>query len=365
MSKKCRLSEDENEREKIKYLLLMILPSAHLLVTLSAEIANLNWSVLLATEKMPCEKELLKPDVMTLDVEMPRLDGLATLRRLMETGFLPVIMVSSHTQKGSEITLEALSAGAVDFVAKPSLVKGQSVEELRVLLPQKIKAAAGARLYPRAEAFKIVEKDVQEVLTKNLVKSSPRPAAERGLLYVVAIGASTGGPRALEDVIRDFPADLPAAVLITQHMPPGFTDSLAKRLDRVSALKVREARGKEKILPGEAYVAPGGYHLLVEAGQTVPSSSPPHNMSPIGRRNDGIGCTLFGSGAIGVIHRMGRDGADGMACIKENGGRRSFRSSPPRLSPACQAVIKNGSVDEIVPLEQIAGSISRFSSSGI
>lgn len=309
------------------------------------------------------KKELLKPDVMTLDVEMPRLDGLATLRRLMETGFLPVIMVSSHTQKGSEITLEALSAGAVDFVAKPSLVKGQSVEELRVLLPQKIKAAAGARLYPRAEAFKIVEKDVQEVLTKNLVKSSPRPAAERGLLYVVAIGASTGGPRALEDVIRDFPADLPAAVLITQHMPPGFTDSLAKRLDRVSALKVREARGKEKILPGEAYVAPGGYHLLVEAGQTVLSSSPPvQHVRPSADVMMESVARSFGSGAIGVILTgMGRDGADGMACIKENGGRTIVQDpSTAVISSMPQAVIKNGSADEIVPLEQIAGSISRL-----
>ena len=301
----------------------------------------MNWSVLLATEDA-FEKELLKPDVMTLDVEMPRLDGLATLRRLMETGFLPVIMVSSHTQKGSEITLEALSAGAVDFVAKPSLVKGQSVEELRVLLPQKIKAAAGARLYPRAEAFKIVEKDVQEVLTKNLVKSSPRPAAERGLLYVVAIGASTGGPRALEDVIRDFPADLPAAVLITQHMPPGFTDSLAKRLDRVSALKVREARGKEKILPGEAYVAPGGYHLLVEAGQTVLSSSPPvQHVRPSADVMMESVARSFGSGAIGVILTGMAGRVDG-TMHKENGGRTIVQDPSTALSGMPQAVIKNG-----------------------
>ena len=210
------------------------------------------------------KKNILKPDVMTLDVEMPKLNGLETLRRLMETEPLPVIMVSSYTRKGSEITLEALSAGAVDFVAKPSLFKGESAEELKTILPKKIKAAAEARLYP-----------AEKSLPETPVKPSHYSSEGRVLRYVVAIGASTGGPRALEDIMRGFPGDLPAALMITQHMPPGFTESLAKRLDRVSKLKVSEARDGEKILPGQAYVAPGGYHLLVKAGQTVLSSTPP------------------------------------------------------------------------------------------
>ncbi len=310
------------------------------------------------------KKDLLKPDVLTLDLEMPRLDGLATLRRLMETELLPVIMVSSHTRKGSEITLEALSAGAVDFVTKPSLFKGESAEELKIMLPQKIKAAAGARLYPRAGMpVKSEEDKTKKVFSEKLSKPFRHSALDRSLCNVVAIGASTGGPRALEDVIRGFPADLPAAVLITQHMPPGFTESFAKRLDRVSGLKVREARGKEKILPGEAYVAPGGYHLIVEAGQTVLSSTPPvQHVRPSADVMMESVAQFFGPGAIGVILTgMGRDGADGMAHIKKNGGRTIAQDpSTAVIASMPQAVIKNGLADEIVPLDRIAAGVSRL-----
>lgn len=307
------------------------------------------------------KKNILKPDVMTLDVEMPKLNGLETLRRLMETEPLPVIMVSSYTKKGSEITLEALSAGAVDFVAKPSLFKGESTEELKIILPQKIKAAAEARLY---SGLVIKESpgglDAEKVFPEVPDKPFFNLSAAGTMRCVVAIGASTGGPRALEDIFRGLPGNLPAAVMITQHMPPGFTESLAKRLDRVSKLEVREARGGEKILPGQAYVAPGGYHLVVEAGRTSLSSAPPiQHVRPSADVMMESVAKYYGSGVIGVILTgMGKDGAEGMAHIKRNGGRTIVQDpSTAVIKSMPQAVINNGAADKIAPLDKIAEGV--------
>ncbi|MGI5875964.1 MAG: chemotaxis-specific protein-glutamate methyltransferase CheB [Dethiobacteria bacterium] len=201
---------------------------------------------------------LFKPDVITLDVEMPNLDGIETLKKIMEERPLPVLMISSHTKRGSEIALEALSAGAVDFITKPSFSRQENIEEIRVLLPEKIKMIARARLikYGALSRKEVNSNTISPISReKHLLKQAPR--------YAVAIGSSTGGPRALEEVMRDLPRDLPAAIFITQHMPAGFTKSLAARLDRVSALKVKEAAEGETVFRGYAYLAKGGYHLVL------------------------------------------------------------------------------------------------------
>jgi len=360
------------------------------------------------------KKDLLKPDVITLDVEMPRLDGLATLRRIMEKGLMPVIMVSSLTSRGSETTLEALSAGAVDFIAKPTaLYKGEGLDELRLTLPQKIKAAAGARLFsarsehrpehrpeprklpggkpsgpgassepvassgptaPGASSSSVTE-------TPGISRLSPRPverststptppsmtrftgAAGAGAGFVVLIGSSTGGPRALEDIFRYFPEDFPAAVLVTQHMPPSFTASLAKRLDKISGIKVQEAKGRERISPGHAYIAPGGFHLLVQRGETSLSQAPPvHHVRPAADLMMESAARYYKSKAIGVILTgMGRDGTDGMAEIKKNGGRTIVQDPATAvISSMPQSVIDKGLADVTVPLGGIVASVIRF-----
>ena len=321
------------------------------------------------------KREYIKPDVMTMDIDMPKLDGLSTLRRLMEKAPIPVIMVSSHTKKGSETTLEALSAGAVDFIGKPSaLMQGEGVEEIRAILPQKIKAAAGARLFPRREPLKadFLKPDPQRGLSAKpagiSVPETRPPAAGKNFHfltsgYVVLIGASTGGPRSLEDVFSSFPANFPAAVLVTQHMPPQFTDSFAKRLDRVSGLKVLEARGGEKISPGCAYVAPGGYHLIVEKGVTSLSQAPPvQYVRPSADVMMDSAAQFYKKKTIGVILTgMGRDGTDGMAEIKKYGGRTIVQDpSTAVIASMPQTVISHGLADEVVPLTEIAGAVMRL-----
>lgn len=294
----------------------------------------------------------VKPDVVTLDVEMPGLNGLETLKRIMAGTPLPVIMVSSLTKKGSQITVEALSAGAVDFVTKPSLVKGESEEEIRRLLPLKIKAAAGARL----SAYKSLK--AAEEKPKRTFSSGP--LARR----VVAIGSSTGGPRALEEVLRGFPSDLPAAVLITQHMPAGFTSSLSQRLDRISPLKVKEAVNGESIREGEAYVAPGGVHLLVDKDGTalLSSAAPVNHVRPSADMMMQSVAEVFGPAVIGVILTgMGRDGAEGMSRIKEKGGHTVVQSPQTAVIAGMpQAVIKKGAADMVVPLEEVALAVTRL-----
>jgi two-component system chemotaxis response regulator CheB len=293
-----------------------------------------------------------KPDVITLDIEMPRLNGLDTLKKIMQDNPLPVIMVSSHTRRDSEVTIEALSSGAVDFITKPSLFKGESAEEIKRLLPLKIKAAASARICNYQSLSFPEDRKRQPDLIGRLARR------------IVAIGSSTGGPRALEEVLRGLPAGLPAAVFITQHMPAGFTSSLSKRLDKISPIKVKEAGNGESILEGEAYVAPGGYHLLaVKDGTTFLSRAAPVNhVRPSADMMMESVAEAFGSSVIGVVLTgMGRDGAEGMARIKEKGGKTIVQDPCTAvISGMPQAVIKKGSADMVVPLEQVAPAITRL-----
>ena len=305
--------------------------------------------------------KVLNPHVITMDVEMPRMNGLDTLRKLMQDSPLPVVMVSSLTREGSEITIEALTSGAVDFVTKPAIFKGESPAGLKVELLQKIKTAARARLHQhRANEGKPApfnplpqNKELQRI---GMASYFPR--------NIVAIGASTGGPRALDALFRQLPEGLPAAFFITQHMPAGFTESLSQRLDRVSGLKVREAKGGERAREGEAYVAPGGYHLVVnKMGITVLSSAPmvQHVRPSADVMMDAL-AELFGKVVIGVILTgMGRDGANGMSRIKAKGGRIIVQDPATAvISSMPQSVINNGNVDLVVPLEQMGMSITRL-----
>ena len=258
-------------------------------------------------------RDLIKqynPDVLTLDVEMPRMDGLDFLERLMRLRPMPVLMVSSLTQAGSEVTLRALELGALDFVAKPSLGIRSGMKAYAAEITEKLRAAARSR--PKRARKR--DTPVPRALEAPMVSSEK----------LVIIGASTGGTEAIRSVLEPMPANGPA-ILITQHMPGGFTRSFAERLDRICRIAVKEARDGERILPGHAYVAPGDAHLkLVRNGANyvVRLDGGP----PVNRHRpsvDVLFCSAAdqaGRNAIGVLLTgMGKDGAAGLLEMRRAG----------------------------------------------
>ena len=213
----------------------------------------------------------LNPDVITLDVEMPRMDGLEFLERLMRLRPMPVVMVSTLTELGAEVTLRALELGAVDFVAKPRFGVADGLQRLAGDIAEKVRIAAQARVRKRLpSAAPSASQSTTPASASGSASGSasapassePRPLALQGPQRVIFIGASTGGTEATREVLCGLPADAPP-VLITQHMPAGYTANYAKRLDSLARIAVQEARHQERVLPGHAYIAPGGRHLRV------------------------------------------------------------------------------------------------------
>ena len=310
---------------------------------------------------------VLSPDVITMDVEMPVLDGLHALESIMKLRPTPVLMISSSTQAGAEATLRALQLGAVDFIAKPSgpisLDLGKLAEEIR----QKVKLAAAAVLRtPSAPS---------PALKSREETAEPPPAAprqfERELQQLVVIGASTGGPRALYEIIPALPKNFPAGILIVQHMPAGFTSSLAKRLDQSAAVRVKEAEDGDQVLPGVAYLAPGDYHLTVravdrEGGRRQLRIS--LNQEPaVGGHRPSINVMFtsvaenFWSRTVAVLLTgMGSDGTEGMRLIKKCGGKTIAEDESSCIVYGIpRSAIEAGVVDKAVPLKQVAGEIIR------
>lgn len=265
-------------------------------------------------------RDLIKktnPDVLTLDVEMPRMDGLDFLERLMRLRPMPVVMVSSLTERGSEITLRALELGAVDFVTKPKLSIQSGMQEYADLIADKIRAASKARVKARTVADAAAGKTDGEALP--LIRN-PLTSSEK----LIIIGASTGGTEAIKEFLMQMPSDCPG-ILITQHMPEGFTRSFARRLDGLCKITVSEAAGGERILPGHAYIAPGHSHLLLaRSGANYVTQL--DQGEPVNRHRPSVD-VLFssaakcaGKNAVGVILTgMGKDGAAGMLEMKNAG----------------------------------------------
>jgi len=263
-------------------------------------------------------RDLIKqtnPDVLTLDVEMPKMDGLDFLEKLMRLRPMPVIMVSSLTERGSEITLRALELGAVDFVTKPKLSIQSGMREYTDLIADKIRAAAKAQVKPRRIAPSPVHGEHGLPLIRNPLTSSEK---------LIIIGASTGGPEAIKEFLMQMPSDCPG-ILITQHMPEGFTRSFAKRLDGICKIAVREAESGERILPGHAFIAPGHSHLMLArsgANYVTQLDQGP----PVNRHRPSVdvlfhsAAVCAGKNAVGVILTgMGKDGAQGMLEMKNAG----------------------------------------------
>ncbi|SDS01864.1 protein-glutamate methylesterase/protein-glutamine glutaminase [Pseudomonas oryzae] len=293
--------------------------------------------------------KLHNPDVLTLDVEMPRMDGLDFLDRLMRLRPMPVLMVSSLTQAGSEVTLRALELGALDFIAKPQMGIRHGMLDYSELIADKIRAAARSR--PR----------------QSPPASAPRPPALKAPLIssekLVIIGASTGGTEAIRAVLEPLPANSPA-ILIAQHMPGGFTKSFAERLNRLCNIAVKEAEDGERILPGHAYIAPGTAHLkLVRSGANYVARL--DDGLPVNRHRPSVD-VLFrsaaesaGRNAIGVLLTgMGRDGARGLLEMRQAG---AFTFAQDEASCVVFGMpregIALGGACEVVSLDQMAERI--------
>ena len=266
-------------------------------------------------------RELIKqtnPDVLTLDVEMPKMDGLDFLEKLMRLRPMPVLMVSSLTERGSEITMRALELGAVDFVTKPKISIQSGMREYTEMIADKIRAASKARIRARTLA---------PHGAPAAPGTAPLPILRNPLLSsekLIIVGASTGGTEAIREFLMQMPSDCPG-ILITQHMPEGFTRSFARRLDSLCKISVQEAAGGERVLPGHAYIAPGHSHLtLTRSGANYMTKI--DQGEPVNRHRPSVdvlfrsAAQFAGKNAVGVILTgMGKDGAQGMLEMKAAG----------------------------------------------
>ena len=304
----------------------------------------------------------LSPDVVTLDVEMPRKDGLALLEEIMRTRPLPVVMVSSLTQEGAEVTLKALSLGCVDFVGKPSGSISTNIQIVGAELISKVVMASTARVRAlRASLTPLPPVSIP-------VRRSPAPGG-RGRREIVAIAASTGGPMALHQLLAALPGDFPLPIVVTQHMPKGFTALFAKRLDAVSPLEVVEGFEGLALKPGLVVIAPGGSHLLVRrrGAETfcVLSDAPPVlSVKPSANIMFLSVADEFGGNVLGVVLTgMGRDGADGSAALHGKGARIIAESRQTCVVYGMpRAAVETGAVDEVLPLPEIPGALVRNAS---
>lgn len=259
----------------------------------------------------------LRPDVVTLDVNMPKMDGLTALQRILLEAPCAVVMISSLTQEGALTTIEALELGAVDFVAKPGGTVSLGIKQLQREIVSKVKAAARAKLRPARPCR----------IAPPAGPVAARPAARRGF-KVVVIGVSTGGPRTLMDILPCLPGDLPAAVVLVQHMPESFTASFAERLDRACRLAVKEAAEGDELLPGRVLVARGGWHLKVGQGPNgrlvaILSRQPSDTLylPSVDVTMRSVLEHVAARDVVGVLLTgMGSDGAEGMVEIRRRGG---------------------------------------------
>jgi two-component system chemotaxis response regulator CheB len=289
----------------------------------------------------------LCPDVLTLDIEMPRMDGLTFLDNLMRLRPMPVVMVSSLTERGADATLSALSLGAVDWVAKPKLDVAAGISEVGQEIVSKVKAAAQARVTARPPA---------------VPRSPARPRAPRPLVTtdrIIAIGASTGGTEAIGTMLSNFPPDAPGTVVV-QHIPEVFSARFAARLDGELAISVREARDGDQVLIGHAYIAPGNHHLRIErngARYICRVSQDP----PINRHRPAVDA-LFrsvadqaGANAVGVLLTgMGADGAEGMLEMHKVGSPTIAQDQETSVVWGMpREAIKRGAATEVLPLDAI------------
>ena len=302
----------------------------------------------------------MNPDVITLDVEMPRMDGIDFLGRLMRLRPMPVVMISTLTERGAEVTMKALELGAVDFVAKPRVGLTSGLNELATQIVDKIRVAAVAQVR-RAPALPKAGAPGAVV--------APTPIATAALLgrvsteKIICIGASTGGTEAIKEVLTPMPADSPA-IVITQHMPPGFTTSFAARLNSLCQITVKEASHGERILPGHAYIAPGGRQFAIARSGAnyvaVVTDDPPVNRhKPSVEVLFKSAAAVVGRNAYGImLTGMGADGAAAMREMKDAGSYNYVQDEASCIVFGMpREAIAQGAAHEVLPLTQIAPAL--------
>ena len=312
----------------------------------------------------------LNPDVITLDIEMPRMDGIDFLGRLMRLRPMPVLMISTLTERGAEVTMRALELGAVDFVAKPRIGLAEGIKELSDQIVEKIRIAASAHIR-RAPTAAPATAPGAPAAAGAPVAPPPKLLGRLSTEKLICIGSSTGGTEAVKEVLTRMPADSPG-IVITQHMPPGFTTSFAARLNGLCQITVKEAVHGERILPGHAYIAPGGrqfyldrsganYVAVVEDGEPVNRHKPSvevlfHSCARV------VGPNAFGI----MLTGMGNDGAKAMREMKDAGSYNYVQDEASCVVFGMpREAIAHGAADEVLPLTSIAPALlARLSSGG-
>ena len=287
----------------------------------------------------------LNPDVLTLDIEMPKMDGISFLKNLMRLRPMPVVMISTLTQKGSPITLEALELGAVDFIAKPTVNVSEQLSQYAKLVQQKVRTAAAARVRP----FKLSQVQPIETLSN----------AQFSINKVLAIGASTGGTEAIKEVLIRMPENCPP-IVITQHIPPVFSSSFALRMDRTCTIHVKEAQQGDKLKAGWAFIAPGGQHLsVIQQGGSLYCQL--DESEPVNRHRPAVD-VLFNSlvkvcpknTIAALLTGMGSDGAQGLLALKQHG---AYTVAQDELSSVVwgmpKAAVEIGAALAVVSLDKV------------
>ncbi len=301
----------------------------------------------------------LNPDIVTMDVEMPRMDGITALRHIMEKNPVPVIMVSSITTEGAKVTLDALDLGAVDFIPKNLSDLSINIVKIREILTDKIKHIARKG---------IVKRHIRPVTAPKAVeisKSMPVRTTGERRINLVSIGTSTGGPKALQEIIPKLPKDFPTPIVIAQHMPPNFTGPFAERLNQLSQITVKEAEEGESLKNGVAYIAPGRGHMRVKRPrgvETVITISEGKEEFIYRPSVDALMFSVaefFPGRALGVILTgMGNDGLKGLTELKKTGGRIFAQNEETCVVYGMpKAIVDAGIADKVLSLEEMAGEI--------
>lgn len=299
------------------------------------------------------------PDAITLDVEMPKMDGIEALRELKRRNLnIPVIMLSSISQRGTQLTIECLEAGAFDFLPKPSGTISLDINKVKDELISKIRLA-----YGKNEAQNVPEKK-EAVASSAVMKNNMPNKNRRSRVEAVVIGASTGGPKALYTVITSLPEKLGVPVLVVQHMPVGFTKAFAERLNSNSDIKVVEARDGELVEKDVVYIAPGGFHMEVGNDKKIHLNTEPSiwGVRPAVDKLFISASKVYGENIISaVLTGMGRDGANGTSIIKNAGGiTLAEHQSTCTIYGMPKAAVETGSVDEVLPITEVAIQIVKL-----
>ena len=321
------------------------------------------------------QTDALKPDVISMDINMPHMDGLQATEIIMSTNPRPIVIVSSESREGAEVTLKALQLGAIDFVAKPSGGIDLDMSSVKDEICRKLKMAAKVRVVRTATRSKLQQEVASsaprtEAQPANFPQAAPEErnnvaAAARGggRFPIIVVASSTGGPATLMKFVPEFPKDFPGAVILVQHMPGNFTAQFSKQLGEVSSLKVKEAEAGEIIVPGQLYICPGSHHMRVSPTGRVSLDDGPRisGYRPCADLTFESAADYAGPMALGVILTgMGNDGAKGAQAIRAAGGHVIAQDeSTAIIFGMPQEAIKAGAVDQVLPMEHIYHAIEK------